>query len=183
MAVLGVLLGPHVTHVHFVYRGQEINWGWFWKVKQCIDEEKIGVLYDPIVGDSGLAVYNPKNDSGSSANKIIIRRINLTTWKRRSVLLHECVHAIQDIKGHTLDRVRSEAAAYLPQNIYHRLATGRHVHDSSLAARTIHEKADPLAQQAIAASNPTFSEAQMLGLETAIREAGYRRENVNFDGV
>lgn len=182
-AVLGVLKGPHITGVHFVYRGQEINWGWFWKVKQCIEADEIGVLYDPIVGDTGLAVYNPKNNSGTSANKIIIPRINLTTWKSRSVLLHECVHAIQDVKGLTLDRVSSEAAAYLAQNIYHRLATGRHVHDSSLAARTIHEKADPLAQKVIATFNPTFSEAEMLELENAIRAAGYRAEEVRFDGV
>jgi len=135
------------------------------------------------VGNTGLAVYNPQNDAGSSANKIIIPRINLTTWKSRSVLLHECVHAIQDVKGLTLDRVRPEAAAYLAQNIYHRLATGRHVHDSSPTARAIHEKADPLAQKVIASPNPTFSEAEMLAFETAIRAAGYRTEDVNFDGL
>ena len=123
-AVLSVLRGTYVTQIHFTYRGQQINWGWFWKVKQLIDQRKIDIHYDPIVGDVGLALYNPDNHAGDSANKIVIPHIRMTTWKHRSVLLHECVHAIQDIQGNSMNRIVSEAAAYIAQNIYHRLATG-----------------------------------------------------------
>jgi hypothetical protein len=181
--VLSILRGNYVKQIYFKYKGQEVTWGWFWMVKQLIDQGKIGVHHDPIVGDVGLAVYNPDNNAGSSANKIVIPKIRLTTWKHRSVLLHECVHAIQDIQGNSMNRLASEAAAYIAQNIYHRLATGQHVNDTHVLARAIHEKANPLAAQAIATRYPTFSVAEMDDLEQAIRNAGYGPVTVLFDGV
>jgi hypothetical protein len=151
---------------------------------QAVDRPgKIGVYYDPIVGDVGHALYNPDNQAGESANKIVIPHIRMTTWKHRSVLLHECVHAIQDIQGNSMNRIVSEAAAYIAQNIYHRLAMGRHVNDTHALARAIHEKANPLAERAIAEWHPNFSATEMDDLENAIRAAGYAAVEVHYDGV
>lgn len=181
-AVLSVLKGPNVTRIHFKYRSQTINWGWYWKVKQLVEEEKIRVLYDPLVGDYGLGVYNP-DESTMGGNSIVLPNVSVTTWKSRSVILHECTHAVQDVQAQALDRLESEGAAYIAQNIYHRLTTNSKLRDSSPLAQAIHDAADPLAQLAIRDWYPEFATSQLDQLETAIRNAGYVSGSVRFNGV
>jgi len=180
--VLSVLRGAFVTQIHFKYRSQTINWGWYWRVKQHIEAGKIQIRYDSVVSNFGLGVYNP-DERTMGGNSIILPSVDVTTWKLRSVILHECTHAVQDVQGTSLDRIESEGAAYVAQNIYHRLATRNKIRDGSHVAQAIHDAADPLAQRAIAEWYPTFSSQELDNLETAIRNAGYVSEVVQFNGV
>jgi len=181
-ATLSVLKGPSVTRIQFKYRSQTINWGWYWKVKQLVEEEKIHELYDPFVSNFGLGVYNP-DETTMGGNSIVLPSVSVTTWKSRSIILHECTHPIQDVQGRTLDRLESEGAAYIAQNIYRRLATNSKLRDSSSAAQAIHDAADPLAQRAISDWYPVFDASQVDRLEEAIRRAGYVPGSVRFNGV
>lgn len=180
--VLSVLKGSHVTQIQFKYRSQTINWGWYWKVKQNIEEGKIQVRYDSVVSNFGLGVYNP-DERTMGGNSIILPSVDVTTWKLRSVILHECTHAVQDVQGTALDRIESEGAAYVAQNIYHRLAARSKVRDGSHLAQAIHDAADPLAQRAIRDWYPAFTSVELDNLENAIRNAGYVSEMVQFNGV
>ncbi len=180
-AVLDVLRGTFVSKVDFVYLGQEVNFGWFWWVKQNVDADKIKVRYDPIVADTGLAVYVPEDNAAIAPNTIVMPNAKIVTWKQRSVLIHESVHASQDLRGRPLAATVSEGAAYVAQNLYHRLATGGRVHDTSGPADAIHIEADKFAVRALA-GDKTFLEAEATALHQKITNAGYVG-SVRFDGV
>lgn len=185
-AVLHVLAGPYSSRVHFVYRGQEVNFGWFHLVWQYVKSGRIGIYYDPHVADTGLAVYCPDNSHATAPNCIVIPHVNIVTWKQRSVLLHECVHASQDIRGLPLTHAISEGAAYIAQNLYHRLATGSRVRDSSPTADAVHAQADVFVGKIIDAGQtgtPEFSAADIAEFDRVIGLAGYRGEAVGYDGV
>lgn len=180
-AVLDVLSGPFVSKIDFSYRGQVINIGWLWLVKQHIDADRIKVCYDPTIADTGLAVYYPQNDRPTHPNTIGMPNAKLVTWKQRSVLVHESVHAIQDLRGLHLSAHVSEGAAFIAQNLYHRLATGSRVQDSSIAANAIHIEADKFAVKILAKAT-TFSDAEIQLLDNAITGAGYSGV-MRYDGI
>ncbi len=180
-AVINVLTGPFVAQTDFMYRGQPVNFGWFWLVKQRIESGHIKVFYEPSIGDTGLAVYYPQNDRPTHPNTIGMPNSKLITWKQRSVLIHECVHASQDLRGLPLSVQLSEGAAFIAQNLYHRLATGKGVTDTSPTANAIHVEADKFAVK-ILARNQSFTAAEIQSLDNAITSAGYRGV-MAYDGV
>ncbi|MEO7254013.1 MAG: peptidoglycan-binding domain-containing protein [Casimicrobium sp.] len=180
-AVINVLSGPFVSQIDFVYRGQAVNVGWFAMVKSRINAGHIKILYEPSIADTGLAVYYPQNNRPTHPNTIGMPNAKLVTWKQRSVLLHECVHASQDLRGLHLSVQIAEGAAFIAQNLYHRMATGKGVTDTSPTANAIHVEADKFAVK-ILAKNQSFSAAEILLLDNAIVNAGYSGV-VAYDGV
>ncbi len=184
--VLNVLDGPYTSRVRFVYRGQEVNFGSFQLVRQHVASGRIGIHYDPHVASTGLAVYCPDNSHATAPNCIVLPHVNIVTWKQWSVLLHECVHASQDIRGLPLHHSLSEGAAYIAQNLYHRMATGRRVPDSSPTANAVHAQADVFVMQILASGMsgaPEFSAEAIAEFDRVIGLAGYRGEPVPYDGI
>lgn len=182
-AVLRVLTGQFMTRIDFVYCGQEVNWGWFWTVKRNVENDIIGVRYDPIVADFGLAVYVPEDTAASAPNHIVMPHTKLITWKQRSVLVHESVHASQDLRGIPLTPALSEGAAHVAQNLYHRLATGNRVTDTNALADAVHREADRFALR-ILSGESSFTAAETTDLDRAIAAVPmYQRTSVGYDGV
>lgn len=182
-AVLQVLTGQFMSRIDFVFRGQEVNFGWFWAVKQNVEQDKIGVRFDPVVADFGLAVYVPEDTATNAPNHIVMPHTKIITWKHRSVLVHESVHASQDLRGIPLTPAISEGAAHVAQNLYHRFATGNRVTDTNALADAVHREADKFALR-IMSGESTFSAAETTDLDQAIAAVPmYQRPRVAYDGV
>jgi peptidoglycan hydrolase-like protein with peptidoglycan-binding domain len=182
-AVIRVLAGAFVSRLNFVYCGQHVNDGWFARVRRNIDAGKIGVRYDPIVADYGLAVYVPENNAAAAKNHIVMPNYKIITWKQRSVLVHECVHASQDLRGIPLTPALSEGAAHVAQNLYHRYATGNRVTDSNPLADKVHREADRFALR-VMSGETSFDATETADLDAAIAAVPmYQRPRVGYDGV
>jgi hypothetical protein len=182
-AVIRVLAGQFISRIEFIYCGQFVNSDWFAKVRKNIEKDIIGVRYDPIVADFGLAVYVPEDNATSAPNHIVVPHNKIITWKQRSVLVHECVHASQDLRGTPLTPAMSEGPAHIAQNLYHRLATGNRVTDTDPLADKVHREADRFALR-ILSRETTFAASETADLDRAIAAVPmYQRTRVAYDGV
>jgi hypothetical protein len=182
-SVIRVLRGQFISRLEFVYCGQFVNVDWFDRVRRNIKDDIIGVRYDPIVADYGLAVYVPEDTATSAPNHIVVPHNRLITWKHRSVLVHECVHASQDLRGTPLTPALSEGPAHVAQNLYHRFATGARVTDTDPLADKVHYEADRFALR-ILSGDHVFTASDTAALDRAIAAVPmYQRPRVGYDGV
>ena len=183
-AILAVLRGPHMLGVDFVFLGQEVNFGWFHWVERCVERDSIFTICDPRIREFGTGLYVPENAASLGANAFVMPRIHFINWKQRSVVVHEAVHASQDLRGVALQRTIAEGAAFIAQNVYHRLATGARVSDTDPLADAIHVEADKLAKQVVDGTNNIFGILDAIDLGRAILAVPrYQIATYEFDGV
>ncbi|PSJ50778.1 hypothetical protein C7I84_28160 [Mesorhizobium ephedrae] len=115
--VLHALSEPVLQKMDFTVDGLHIRGEAYRKIFELIRDEQILV----VVGDNpGLATYDPGSDT-------------LTTQKgdsppdlfNRSILIHECTHAIRDMEYVKMTAKSNEAAAYLAQATYLALSSAQ----------------------------------------------------------
>lgn len=119
--VIEVLKNSHTQKIRFTYVGTT---GWvfrvlpndFLTVALAIQNDKIDVQKGgaPV----GMAKYSIRNDGGSRANTFYLGRNNTSQTVYDSLLVHESVHAIFDLKGITMPWLDCEVIAYIAQGFY-----------------------------------------------------------------
>jgi peptidoglycan hydrolase-like protein with peptidoglycan-binding domain len=121
--VVAILREPNVQMINFSY-----EWVWFGgsllqQVADAIEQGKIRVAYDPEL--DGWAEYIPFNDV-QQKNQFNFSFSNPQgSVFKRSVVVHEAVHAYMDIQGYARYKYSSEGLAYAVQAWYH-MAVMRH---------------------------------------------------------
>jgi len=161
-----------------------VNFGWFHLVMRSLENDDIKAIYDPSIRELGTGLYVPENTAGLGANAFVMTKVHFPAWKHCSIVVHEAVHASQDLRGFPLSRVLAEGAAHVAQNVYHRLACGKRVTDTNSLANNIHIEADKLAQQVVDNTKDHFDISDSVDLERAILAVPwYQIPNYEFDGV
>jgi len=119
--VIDVLKNSHTQKIRFTYVGTT---GWvlrilpndFITIALAIDNNKIDVQKGGAA--AGKARYSIKNNGNSKANTFYLGRNNTSQTVYDSLLVHESVHAIFDLKGLTMPWLDNEVIAYIAQGFY-----------------------------------------------------------------
>jgi hypothetical protein len=138
-------------------------------------------------GPGDYALYSSRGALESSSRTIRIGFDELGTGRtmesRKALLLHECIHVMQDNRGATWMRVdTAEAAAYTAQCLFHRACgTGQAELSGPVAA------AWDAAELIQSRSSRTVTEGEITGLLTAIRShPTYNQDQARtgrYDGI
>ena len=119
--VIDVLKNSHTQKIRFTYIGTT---GWvfrivpndFMTIALAIQNNNIDVQQGGAA--AGKARYSIKNDGNSKANTFYLGRNNTSPTVYDSLLVHESVHAIFDLKGITMPWLDNEVIAYIAQGFY-----------------------------------------------------------------
>ena len=119
--VIDVLKNHHTQGINFTFTGTtglkfNITPNDFALVAQAIQQNVIDVQEGGVT--DGMAKYTAKNDGGSKANTMYVGRNTTSPTVLNSLLVHESVHAIFDLKSLTLPWLDNEVIAYIAQGFY-----------------------------------------------------------------
>ncbi|MBA3447142.1 MAG: hypothetical protein H0T56_05985 [Pseudaminobacter sp.] len=185
--ILATLREPVVARMNFGVGRMFIPSSQYEWVAKAIEGGYISVVENPAL--SGSAVYH------YGANRIDVPAYGgLPSLGQRALIIHECTHAIFDLRKMTSPVEESEGMAYVAQALYSRLngATGRHVVSpdpadivSWMAWQVIFDASTAVAE--IVARKYTASDDEASALYWAIKNANFYRARVGksemFDGV
>jgi len=175
--VLNAIAGPYTTYINFTLGGAFIHGSFLHKVGAAIHDERILVIYDP--GISNLAEYRHWTDS------LHVRFPRANTWRKRSIVIHEAVHAQMDMKSTPRPMHVSEGAAFVAQCIYYRKATGeRLTAKPGTVADQVLEQADKLGQIYMPGKLPDKAEVDELYRLIKKLPGDYERLTmIQYDGL
>lgn len=119
--VINVLRNSHTQRVNFTYTAVG---GAKWKiypndfitVALNIEQGNLDVQEGGV--EAGTAKYTIRDDGNSKADTFYIGRNNTTQNIFHSLLVHESVHAVYDLKGIIMPWLDNEAIAYIAQGFY-----------------------------------------------------------------
>ena len=119
--VIDVLKNSHTQKIKFTYTSADgakfrIYPNDFKTVQLNIEYGNIDVQAGGV--PAGKAKYSLKKHGNSKANTFYIGRNNAAPNVFNSLLVHESVHAIYDLKGITMPWLDNEAIAYIAQGFY-----------------------------------------------------------------
>ena len=185
--VLATLREPLVSMMNFGVGRIFIPSSQYAWLAKAIDRDYITVQEDPAL--SGSAVYH------YGANRIDVPPYGgAPSLEARALIIHECTHAIFDLRKVTSPVEESEGIAYVAQALYSRLngSTHRHVVSADpadvvswMAWQSIFDEAAKLAEMVSRKFKVTEQEAGLLFW--AIKNANFYRGRVGssemFDGV
>ncbi len=126
--VINVLRNSHTQRVNFTYTAADGGARWkiypndFATVALNIEQGNLDVQEGGV--PAGTAKYTIRDDGNSKADTFYIGRNNTTQNIFHSLLVHESVHAIYDVKGIVMPWLDNEAIAYIAQGFY-LLSAGR----------------------------------------------------------
>jgi hypothetical protein len=119
--MIDTLKNNHTQRINFTYTGTtgfvfRVVPGDFTTVMLNIEQGNIGVQEGgaPV----GKARYSLRNDGASRANTFYLGRNNAAPKVFESLLVHESVHAIFDLKGISMPWLDNEVLAYIAQGFY-----------------------------------------------------------------
>ena len=98
------------------YKGSD-----FTPISNFIRDRKISLDWDTAKGDSA-AYFHLKN-------RLELGFSNATTTLQKSVVVHECMHAVCDKRARPMTVEEGEAVGHIAQCLYYRKATGRHIYE------------------------------------------------------
>lgn len=119
--VIDVLRNSHTQRIGFTYKSAT---GANWRIHP---NDFIAVALNILYGNinvqkggaaAGKAKYFLKNEGNKQANTIYIGRNTSAPNVFHSLLVHESIHAIYDIKGIVMPWLDNEAIAYIAQGFY-----------------------------------------------------------------
>ena len=145
-SVLKVLDGSQTAFVNFTIHGLGIHAFNFAQIYAHIASRDIEVLWDPAEGDG--ANYNVKTD------RMTLGFQWADTVRRRSIVVHEAIHAILDLRATPITTVKSEAAAFVGQGLYVRHVTGKAPVETNFQLLPTRAAADAIAVEIIAGRSP-----------------------------
>lgn len=119
--VINVLRNSHTQRVNFIYTAAggakwKIHANDFITVALNIEQGNMDVQEGGV--PAGTAKYTIRDDGNSKADTFYIGRNNSTQNIFHSLLVHESVHAIYDVKGIVMPWLDNEAIAYIAQGFY-----------------------------------------------------------------
>jgi hypothetical protein len=177
-----VLRDSHAGQVAFWFREFHVTGGGLREVADHLDCGKIGALYDPGMGTGVRGVYQADNQGTNGSNRFVMPKLAATGWKDRSYIVHEGIHALQDVRKIPATTAVSEAAAYIGQAMYYRLAAGKTLADAVTGpGKPIFQAADPIAVKLIARGTVAQSEVDALYAAIQVLYAGV--PNPDYDGI
>ena len=186
-AAVAILREAAVQTVDFSYEYLWFGGSLLNQVARAIEQGRIKVAYDPKL--EGWAEYIPFNDVEQKNQLNLSFNDPYQSAFHRSVVVHEAVHAYQDIQGYSRPKYSSEGMAYAVQAWYH-MALVRH-------SGTPPELAwDPKVAAVFRAAVTEIEEARTAPLPLIVLHGvkisaalhqvpAYRRmdENIPYDGV
>lgn len=119
--VLDVLRSHHTQSINFTFTGSsglrfKITPNDFALVAQAIQQNEINVQEGGV--SAGMAKYTAQDDGGSKANTMYVGKNTTSPTVLHSLLVHESVHAIFDLKKLSLPWLDNEVIAYIAQGFY-----------------------------------------------------------------
>ena len=119
--VIDTLKNSHTQKINFTYVGKtgfvfRVLPGDFRTVALAIENDKIAVQEGG--APAGMARYSTRNDGNSKANTFYLGKNTSAPKVFESLLVHESVHAIFDLKGISMPWLDQEAMAYIAQGFY-----------------------------------------------------------------
>lgn len=118
LEIQALLRSAEVTQINFTMRGIVITGTGYRELSDCFSETPIRhrirvTVREVLVGHRTDAVYRPDND------KILLRTPDvLDTAQGRSHVVHECTHALMDLRGVSTPIRSEEGAAYVAEAWY-----------------------------------------------------------------
>lgn len=109
-AVLAVLRDPVAANLHFKIGSMEVKPGDMALVADAIERGRIRIIHRPSMGH--MAAYD------SSRNRMAIPFARQPNVGDRSLIVHECVHAVMDIRRVAQTMQQAEGMAYVAQALY-----------------------------------------------------------------
>jgi hypothetical protein len=177
--ITAVLRDPHADKVAFWFRTFFVDGPGLREVAKLVDDERIGVVYDDSVSEYARGLYQADNER-FGGSRFVFPRTTAAGWKQRSYILHEGIHALQDHRGVAADTPVSEAAAYIGQCMYYRLATTTALSVTGPGA-AIFAAADPIAQLLLAREAVPQPLVETLYAAINVIYAGV--PNPDYDGI
>ena len=104
------LLSGTIEKVNFKFGSYEIRASMYTEVAKRISSGKLEVFYDGNKGEE--AEYDPTD------NRMILGFTDVKPVAKASLLVHEATHAICDYQKRSINRVTSEALAYIAQALF-----------------------------------------------------------------
>jgi hypothetical protein len=119
--VIDVLKNQHTQSIKFEFTGStglqiKIGQNDFLNIVQKISQGVINVEQGN--APDGMAKYTAQDDGNSKANTMYIGKNTTSERVLNSLIVHETVHAIFDIKKITIPWLDNEVAAYIAQGFY-----------------------------------------------------------------
>jgi hypothetical protein len=182
--VLATLADRAVRQIKFEIDSFRVDPGFYALVAQCMKRGRIRVLYNRGVGTA--AYYYPSED------KLELGFTSEATLTRRAIIVHECTHAVFDLRRYVqARRVTSEAAAFIAECLFARFHSPRpkdpdyRLSSDDEKKDYIYELAWEIAGKILKGQTPT--PGHYAGLKTAVLDhpdyAQYGRGLSGWDGV
>ncbi|MCA9127051.1 MAG: peptidoglycan-binding protein [Planctomycetales bacterium] len=163
----------------YVVDGVRIESKKFREIADAIEEGRINVFVDPSIG--GALEYEP----GDSAFKF--STAPKATIYHRASIVHEAVHAVCDLRGHSMDYILSEMLAFIGGSYYFRRVTAkRREFPGQPETDAVYRTADNIAHKM--AHGELITQADLNELRSALTapNSGYAHNAGNivaYDGI
>lgn len=181
--IVGVIMSASARRIDFTLGRIPVNHDGFRLLFNELVTQRIGVTTEG-VPPGAAASYDQVNDIYN-----IPRRSYGQTPEERKTLVHESVHALQDIRGAVAYGAwgaalptdsENEAAAFIAGALYYYYETGIFLDSDGSDTGVIFNKANEIAGQ-VARGRTTVSDMDQNELRTLIASAGiYRREGITY---
>jgi hypothetical protein len=178
------LTGPEVQRIHFAFGSIEVAPVHFQELARRFDDNPyhsglsgIRVVINPVylAQEKSLAQYNADADAFYFRTDLI-----MTKEVGRGVVLHECVHAVCDLRARSTAIRSEEGAAELARAWYHVIRGTRAVAPD--IPQSIWQVADAVAARG-AAGRVVLRGSEINAMRLEMARQGYENEHYSNDGV
>jgi hypothetical protein len=114
--VLGVLRNQHTQRINFNFANINITPNDFTLVAQAIEQGRITVMEGGVA--DGMAKYTAADEGNSKANTMYVGKNTTSQDVLDSLLVHEAVHAVFDLRRTFIPWLDNEMIAYIAQGFY-----------------------------------------------------------------
>lgn len=182
--IRAVLRDQHAGKVAFWFNGFHVSGGGLREVADLLDCGKITCLYATDMGNGVRGAYQSDNQGNNATkqgrNRFVMPKLAATGWKDRSYIVHEGIHALQDLRKLPGTTRVSEAAAYIGQAMYYMLATGTPLAVTG-PGKAIFDAANPIAYACL--EGEVVYQPDVTALYSAIDIIYAGVPNPDYDGI
>ncbi|RVT85241.1 hypothetical protein DXV76_05570 [Rhodobacteraceae bacterium CCMM004] len=193
-AIAALLMTPVVQSIQFrfgYYKRTAKDWT---AMAEALMQRRVRVRVDAAavtdIGDQTAAFYEPWGRDGVPRDTIVFpNHDTLSTPVGRATAIHECSHAIRDMRGGPDARLHDESAAYIC-GIWYQFATEGQaaIPGDAAEARVLQEVVSALFQrepgrEGVVRAQASEVNAMRAAVRRLGRKAGYTNTLIPYDGV